>query len=105
MCRRLTSLFVFFCCLYYYGFCDCFYIFDVGQGNCQLAVFKNKDETTKIGIMYDCGSFSSREHVKISALKQGDYHYIFKKRSSEYESLPAEEGYSEDNSLIQITIT
>ena len=65
MFRRLTSLFIFFCCLYRYSLCDCFYIFDVGQGNCQLAVFEDE----KIGIMYDCGSSSAKEHVKISALK------------------------------------
>ena len=91
MFHKLTSLFIFFCCLYNYSFCDCFYIFDVGQGNCQLAVFEikkenSKDEKTKIGILYDCGSSSTWEHVKISALKQNvsnvdqdSYHYIFKK--------------------------
>ena len=86
MFHKLTSLFIFFCCLYRYSLCDCFYIFDVGQGNCQLAVFEDEDEKTKIGILYDCGSSSTREHVKISALKQNvsnvdqdSYHYIFKK--------------------------
>lgn len=56
---RLTSLSIFFCCLYHYNLCDCFYIFDVGKGNCQLAVFEDE----KIGIMYDCGSFSTRESI------------------------------------------
>lgn len=75
MFRKLTSLFIFFCCLYRYSLCDCFYIFDVGEGNCQLAVFEDE----KIGIMYDCGSSSTRESIKIFALKQNDYHYISKK--------------------------
>jgi len=118
MFHKLTSLFIFFCCLYNYSFCDCFYIFDVGQGNCQLAVFEikkenSKDEKTKIGIMYDCGSRSSKEHVKIHELKQNvsnadqdGYHYIFKKklkvqsskeRSNKDESPSAEKGYSGNN--------
>lgn len=66
---RLTSLFIFFCCLCRYSFCDCFYIFDVGQGNCQLAVFEDE----KIGIMYDCGSSSVQEAAKISALKNEEW--------------------------------
>ncbi len=37
---------------------DNFYIFDVGQGNCQLVIYGEE----KTGFLYDCGSMSTREH-------------------------------------------
>jgi hypothetical protein len=48
---------------------DSFYIFDVGQGNCQLVIYgvQNLDgEKIKIGFLYDCGSMSTKEHEYVS---------------------------------------
>lgn len=84
-----TKLFLFFYCLYNHCFCDCFYIFDVGQGNCQLAVY----EEEKIGVLYDCGTSSTQEHVKITALKQKNLTYIFQnKEASNIDSISEIDG-------------
>jgi beta-lactamase superfamily II metal-dependent hydrolase len=54
-----------------------FYIFDVGQGNSQLAIYKKDGKN--IGILYDSGSSSSKAHPKISQLKGGEWKLFFKK--------------------------
>jgi hypothetical protein len=40
---------------------DNFYIFDVGQGNCQLVIYGEKN----IGFLYDCGSTKTKIHVSL----------------------------------------
>lgn len=85
MFRWLGNLFVLFCCLRNYGAGDCFYIFDVGQGNCQLGIY----EEEKIGILFDCGTSSTKGHVKFSELQRSDCISIFEKKSSQ-ERFPRE---------------
>ncbi len=57
-------------------FCDEFWIFNVGQGNCQLAVY----EKERIGILYDCGSSSWKTCTKLSALHAEKYELFFQKK-------------------------
>lgn len=42
-----------------------FYMFPVGQGNCQLVMYH--DQGKKIGILYDAGSSSSQVHPKLAS--------------------------------------
>ena len=44
-----------------------FYIFGVGQGNSQLAIYNYSDH--KFGVLYDCGSSSAQLHPKFQALQ------------------------------------
>jgi hypothetical protein len=41
---------------------DNFYIFDVGQGNCQLVIYGEE----KIGFLYDCGSKAYKKNRRVS---------------------------------------
>ncbi len=60
-----------------------FYVFGVGQGNAQLAIYKN------IGVLYDCGSSSQQTHPKIKSLLSEDYSRIIaKKESKKQEYIP-----------------
>ena len=49
-----------------------FYIFDVGQGNAQLAVYKK----SKFAVLYDCGSSSQQSHPKFQSLS-GEEDLVF----------------------------
>ena len=82
MIHRLRNLFILLYCSYNYGVGDCFYIFDVGQGNCQLAIY----EEEKIGILFDCGSSSAQRLVKFSKLQKSNYTSIFERNSRQSES-------------------
>ena len=60
-----------FCCFLYNCtkvIADSFYIFDVGQGNCQLAIFEEEG----IRILYDCGSSSGKKPVKFLSTITGE---------------------------------
>ena len=54
-----------------------FYIFSVGQGNSQLAIY----EKYGFAVLYDCGSASTRVHPKIKNLQDStDFSFIFKRK-------------------------
>ncbi len=55
---------------------DVFWIFNVGQGNCQLAIF----EEECVGFLYDCGSISLKSFSKITNLTTGDYKIFFHRK-------------------------
>lgn len=46
-----------------------FYIFDVGQGNSQLVIYKQ----AKLGFLYDAGSSSRQKHPKLTGLSKEDW--------------------------------
>lgn len=52
---------------------DQFYVFGLGQGNSQLAIYKNSG----IGVLYDCGSTSQKTHPKLIALGNNEFLEIF----------------------------
>ena len=79
-----------------------FYIFGVGQGNSQLAVYgKNR-----IGVLYDCGSTSSMTEMKLANIaKGGKTNHFFIDRSFQHQEeirksnmsqSPLEFGFSAD---------
>lgn len=74
-----------FCCFLYNGtkvIADSFYIFDVGKGNCQLAIFEEEG----IGILYDCGTSSKKKPTKfISTIKEENWYQIYQKKTENRE--------------------
>ena len=74
-----------FCCFLYNGtkvIADSFYIFDVGQGNCQLAIFEEEG----IGILYDCGSSCGKKPIKfIPIIKEENWIQIYQKKTENRE--------------------
>jgi len=61
-------------------YCDEFWIFNVGQGNCQSAVY----EKERIGVLYDCGSSSLKTCTKFSNLYAKDYELFFLKKDKRW---------------------
>lgn len=56
-----------------------FYIFSVGQGNSQLAVY----EQYRFAVLYDCGSASTQIHPKIDKLQNSeDFSFVFKRKEN-----------------------
>ena len=53
-----------------------FFIFDVGQGNSQLVIYKQ----AKIGFLYDAGSSSKQKHPKLTGLNKGDWEVFLTKK-------------------------
>jgi hypothetical protein len=58
-----------------------FYIFGVGQGNSQLAVY----EKSKFAVLYDCGSSSSFSHPKNIILKSLGFSKLFIRKAKDIE--------------------
>ncbi len=58
-----------------------FYVFDVGQGNSQLAIYNN------IGILYDCGSMSRYVFNKVQSLQSQEGTLLFSSKKHT-EALP-----------------
>ena len=56
---------------------DVFWIFNVGQGNCQLAIFEEEG----IGVLYDCGSNSLKSFSKITKLTTEAYKIFFQRKN------------------------
>ena len=54
---------------------EAFYIFSVGQGNAQLAVYSN------FSVLYDCGSKSSSSYSKVYDLHREEYELFLKKKA------------------------
>lgn len=57
-------------------FIEKFYIFDVGQGNSQLAIYND------IGILYDCGSMSKFVSNKVNELQTAENSLLFPSKIS-----------------------
>ncbi|MHA1558198.1 MAG: hypothetical protein ACTSXG_00060 [Alphaproteobacteria bacterium] len=55
---------------------ETFYVFDVGQGNSQLAVY-----TSGLAVLYDCGSSSMKFHPKLDNFKNKNYQPLFLKKN------------------------
>lgn len=84
-----------FCCFLYNGtkvIADRFYIFDVGKGNCQLAIFEEEN----IGILYDCGSISGKKPAKFfSTITEEKWYKIYQKQTEKRE-IPTNFVFEED---------
>ena len=53
-----------------------FYVFDVGQGNSQLILYKE----AKLGFLYDCGTSSKQKHPKLQSLQNEDWNVFLTKK-------------------------
>ena len=79
-------------------YADEFWIINVGQGNCQLAIY----EEEKIGILYDCGSSSQIVSSKILNFTTAEYQLFISQKeatlnlATENKSEEKEEGTSEN---------
>ena len=90
----LVFLLTFYCFFYNCTkvIADRFYIFDVGKGNCQLAIFEEEG----IGILYDCGSSSGKKPAKfLSTITEGSWYKIYQKQT-ENQDIPTHR-VSEEN--------
>jgi hypothetical protein len=62
---------------------DVFYIFNVGQGNSQLAIY-SEDLEEPFGVLYDCGSSAENVHPKIAKARSSRvYNTILSKKEIE----------------------
>jgi len=65
---------------------DVFYIFNVGQGNSQLAVY-SEGLKEPVGVLYDCGSSAGNVHPKIAKARSSQgYNIIISRKASEEEN-------------------
>lgn len=65
---------------------DVFYIFNVGQGNSQLAIY-SEGLKEPFGVLYDCGSSAENVHPKISKARSSQgYNIIISRKEPEEEN-------------------